>query len=208
MSRHLNRNMCRRPEAVKPQLLSRGDRAHPKASVADDSRAHERRHLIVGKLVRNRVNEIFRRNCVLRIAAVHCISRELGLVAKILLTAMAVRAGAIRFMQPGDAYAFPYGKAFCLGTEFFDRSHNLVAGNQRRFFRRKFALDHVQVGAANATQTFTRTSTSPRPGSGLSISLSRRGFVSIRPVALRIHAIMLGLDCNILSANQVGGQHT
>ena len=55
-------------------------------------------------------------------------------------------------MQPGDAYAFPHRKAFCLGTEFFDRSHNLVAGNQRRFFRRKFALNYVQVGAANATQ--------------------------------------------------------
>jgi hypothetical protein len=150
MPRYLNRNVCRRAETIKPQLLSCGNRAHPKAAVANDSRAHQWRHLLIGKLVGDYVNEILWRKRVFRIAAIHCISRELGRIAQIFLAAMTVCAGAISLVQPGNPDTLPHRKAFRLRAEFFDRSDYLVARNQRRFYRRKFTLDHVQVSAANA----------------------------------------------------------
>jgi hypothetical protein len=71
------------------------------------------------------------------------------MIAEILLTGAAVLAALVRAVKPRNTHPsapLETGRAL---ADFFDHSYDLVPRDYRRLFGRQFALDHVQIGAAN-----------------------------------------------------------
>ncbi len=129
--RYLNRNVRRRSESIKAQPPACFDAREPQRPEADDSRAKQRRGLLIGKAFRNRINKIFGGDNKFRVAAIHAIAREQRSVAKIFRPGPAVFACSVRSMQPGNANAGADPKAPRVLPLPLDNAHNLVAGNHR-----------------------------------------------------------------------------
>src|SRR5439155_12016976 len=151
----LNRHVRRCAEAVKSQASARFDPGEPQRPEPDDSCAEQRRGLFIRESCWNGVHEIFRRNDVFRIAAIGTVAREHRVIAKIFRVCLAIFAGSIRPMKPGNANAVADLEAPCVLPLPLDNTHDLVARNHRRFARRQFSFDHVQVGPAHAAGAHT-----------------------------------------------------
>ena len=104
--------------------------------------------MLVGKLLRDRIDKVFGCNRILRVAAIHGIASEGGVVAKILRTGAAEFTGAVGMMQPGNADTCAKRKPACTGTEFLDHANDLVSRDYGRFPRCEFSFNDVQVGPA------------------------------------------------------------
>src|SRR5215472_9708999 len=150
MARDLDRYMRRSSKTIEPQSPSRLDFREPQRPKSNDPRAQKWCSLFVRISFRNRINEILRRNDVLRKATVHGIAREFRRVTQILRARSAVFTRSIRFVQPRYSDALPDAKALGALSQFLDRADYLVPGNHRRFPRWQFAFNHVQVRPANA----------------------------------------------------------
>lgn len=98
-----------------------------------------------------RKNKIGSRGGVLRIAAVDGVAREDRPIAKILVSAPAIRATSIRAAKPRHADAQPRGQF--LGRTLHNFPDDLVAGNHLLAQRRQLAFNDMQVRAAHATRT-------------------------------------------------------
>jgi hypothetical protein len=84
------------------------------------------------------------------VAAVAGVAGELGMVAKILAPVLAIGAMPAGVGEPGNPDPFADGEAFDAGAEPLDETDDLVAGNDRQPLVGQLAVDHVQIGAANA----------------------------------------------------------
>ena len=98
----------------------------------------------------NRIDEGFRRDQIVGIAAIDRPARELREVAEILAAAQTVFANTAGAVQPrhADPRAFPElsgGRSVV-----FNRADHLMARDHVRFANRKFPFDDVQVRAAHA----------------------------------------------------------
>ncbi len=153
--RHLNRHVRRRAEAIKAQASARFDPGKPQRPEPDDSCTEQRRSLFIGEFCWNSVDEIFRRNDVFRITAIHAVAREHRVVAKIFRARPAIFATPIGAVQPGDANAVADPKPPRVLSSLLDNTHDLMPRNHRRFARRQFSFNHMQISSAHAAGAHT-----------------------------------------------------
>jgi hypothetical protein len=131
----------------------RPPRSYPgnaKAAKSYDSGAEQRRGLLVRETFPKGIHEILGRDDKFSIAAVHGVTRECGVIAKIFHPREAIFASLVRAVQPGDTHARAERKTPGTLAGFCDDADNLMPGNYRRFARRQFSFDHVKIGATNA----------------------------------------------------------
>jgi hypothetical protein len=149
MAGDLNRDMRRRAEAVEPEARPGADFGEPETPKAYDAGAKQGGRLEIGERRRQFVYESFRGGGVFGVAAVYCPSGELGIVAKVLATALAEFASAAGSVQPGNAYSRTFGDCACARSMRLDYADDLVAGNDARLANGKLTLRNVQVCAAH-----------------------------------------------------------
>src|SRR5205823_14057057 len=89
-------------------------------------------------------------NDVFCITAIRAVAREHRVVTKIFRVCLAILAGSIRPMKPGDADAVADREAPCVLPLSLTNTHNLSSWNHGRFARRQFSSDHIQIGSAHA----------------------------------------------------------
>src|SRR6266480_6866320 len=152
---HLNRNVRRCSETIKAEASTRFDPGEPQRPEPDDSRAEQRCGLFIWKFCWNGVDEILRCNDVFCITAIRAVAREHRVVTKIFRVCLAILAGSIRPMKPGDADAVADPEAPCVLPLSLDNTDNLVAWNHGRFAQRQFSLDHMQIGSAHSACAHT-----------------------------------------------------
>src|SRR5258708_3608284 len=117
---------------------------------SDDPGAEQRRGLLIGELVRNRVDEILRRDDVVGIASVDGIAGELGIIAEVFFPGATILAAAVGAIQPGNADARAKRVSSGAGAALLDCADSLMARRNRGPARRQLAFDDVQVGTANS----------------------------------------------------------
>src|SRR5260370_38739041 len=103
MPRYLNRHVRRCTEAIKAQSRARFNAGEPQRPEPDDSCAKQRRGLFIGKSLCNRIDKILRRNDIFGISAVHAVTGERRIVAKIFRAGAAIFTSPDGLMQPGNS---------------------------------------------------------------------------------------------------------
>src|SRR5208337_717927 len=147
----LDRKMRRGAEAEQSHPLSGFDSGHAKTAEADDSGAQQRRGMQIVEGCGKTKNEIGAGERVFGVPAVQAVSGECRRIAEVLHVAPAVPASPVGAADPRDAYASSNRELSC--GAFDDFSDDLVARNQLLAARSKFALDDMQIGAADTTGT-------------------------------------------------------
>src|SRR5262249_21401954 len=109
------------------------------------------RGLLIAEGFGNRVDEISRGDGVFCVTAVDQPSGERGVLAKVLFAFTAVFAHAASLMQPRDTYAVADLESRHARPELLDAPDDLMAGNNGQNLSRQFTFDHMQIGAADAT---------------------------------------------------------
>ncbi len=150
VQRHLDGDVGGSAKSVEAQLAARLDPRKAQTAKANDSGTKQGSSLLVGKLLRDGIDKVFRRNSILRVPAVHGITSEGGMVAKIFRPRAAEFAGAIGVMQPGNPHPCADGKPACARAELLNHADDLVSRNHGRFLRDELPFNHVQVGPAHA----------------------------------------------------------
>ena len=147
-------------------------------AIADQSRAQQRRSLDVAERAVDGKAEPRVGDGVLGVATVDVIAGESRAVAQILAPGRAVPARAARPAEPGDADAFPDADRLHPGSGLDHLTDDLVARDQRQLRMGQLAVDHVQVGAAQAARAdldqHLSTRGLRRGGSALAQSATRR----------------------------------
>src|SRR5260370_24080585 len=147
--RHLNGYVRRRAEAIEAQPSASLQLAMAETTESDDPSAQQRRCLLIGKLVRNRVDEILRRDYILGVASVDGIAGELRMLAQVLFTGATIFATAVGTIQPRNADARPKRVSSGAGAALFDYADGLMARRNRGPARSQLAFDDVQVRPAD-----------------------------------------------------------
>ena len=122
---------------------------HPERTVADQPGAQQRRRLGVGEIVREREAVAPVGQQVLGIAAVEGIAGEARRRAEVLLAGPAEAAVAAGPAEPGHAHASPFLEILDTVAPGRDPADHLVARHQGQLGLGEFAVDHVQIGAAD-----------------------------------------------------------
>jgi hypothetical protein len=132
--------------------------------ITDQSRAKQRRNFDVVVTLRQMKAVSCIRNGELGVTAIEGVTGKARVIAKVLPAGSAIRAIAIGPAKPRDSHAIADcegGSGLCAATvrtlrslphsfaDFFDSSDNLVPENQWQLRIGQFAVDHVEVGAAN-----------------------------------------------------------
>src|SRR5581483_1173144 len=143
--------MCGRTEAEQPDTFALLDACHAQAAKTDDACAQQRRGVQIVKLVGKRKHKVGTGEGELAVASGNGISGESWRVAEVFESLLAVRTGTIGAAEPRDAHAGAVWKI--VAGAIHDLAHNLVTGNEAQLFRRKFAFDDMQVGAAHPTRS-------------------------------------------------------
>ncbi len=150
--RDLNAQVRARAEAVQPQPLAMLQIRQADRAVADDPRAEHRRDFHVAEAFRDGDGVVFVRGDVLGIAAVGGVAREQRRVAQVFLPVLAVDAGLVGPVQPGDADAVARLEARRARAERVDHADDLVSGDDRQLRIGKLTLNDVQIGMADAAR--------------------------------------------------------
>ena len=144
----LRDDMRRRAEAVNSKI-PRVFR-HFQRTPADQSRAQQRRQ-------RSRVRDLWQGKAeggigcdMRRIAAVARVACEDGMVAKIFAIAGAIGAAAASPAEPGNADPLAKRKAMRFRAHRLDHADDLMTRRDRRMDMGKFAVDDMQIRAADA----------------------------------------------------------
>ena len=151
MAQHLRDDVRARAEAVEPDAL--GVARHPQRAVADQPGAQQRRGLVVGIAVGDREAEALVGDGALGVAPVDVVAREARPLAEVLAAASgssaqrrrSSRATARRRGRPGRNARRPRPPPAT-------RPDDLVARHERQLRPVELAVDHVQVGAADAAR--------------------------------------------------------
>src|SRR5207249_3117118 len=83
------------------------------------------------------------------VTAVDVVAGKTCAIAKIFATGTAELTFATGPAQPWNADPVALAKLFYIASDFFDTSHDFVSGNQRQLRLRQFAIDNVEIGAAD-----------------------------------------------------------
>jgi hypothetical protein len=103
----------------------------------------------IGCAFGERVDEILMSGHEFGVTAIHHPAGENGLLAEIFATRAAELAGSIGVVQPGDSDARALREPRGAGASLDDHADRLVPRRDGRFALLQFALDHVQIGAAD-----------------------------------------------------------
>src|SRR5438309_5187296 len=131
--RYLDGDVGGGTKSIEAQFVPRLNSGESQAAESDDSGAEERGGLLVRELLRDGIDKVLRRNNVLSVTAVHGITCEGRIVAKIFGAALTEFAGTIGAVQPGNSYTRAHGKPACASPQLFNKADNLVTGNNGRF---------------------------------------------------------------------------
>ena len=158
----LDRDVARGAEAVDPQPRAGPvvEAAATQAAIADDPGAQQRRDLLVGEVLRQRIDEVRGGRHVFGEPAVACPPGELGSLAEVLAPPRAKAAHTAGAVQPRDTDAF---------ARRLDDPDDLVPGDHRRATYRQLPLDYVQVGPADTAGADVDQQVSVRGFGGLDI---------------------------------------
>jgi len=126
---------------------------HDKRTPADQACAKQRcdRDVVAGFAERKAIAGI--RDEMRGKAAVARVAGEARTVAQILPAAPAIGTFATRVTEPGNADAFADLQVHDTGAKRVHAADHLMAGNNRIGDFRQFAVDDMQIGAANAAGT-------------------------------------------------------
>ena len=146
--RHLGHDVGRRAEAVdsEPLPLTR----HDQRTVADESGAEQRRRLKVGVPLRKGKTETMVGHGVLGEAAIYLITGKPGCIAEVFLVAAAVSAVAAGPAEPRDTDPVSLLKPLHSFTDPGNPADHLMSGHQRQLRLVQFAVNDMEVGAADA----------------------------------------------------------
>jgi hypothetical protein len=146
--RDLRQDVGGSTETVEPERapLAR----HAVAAPADQPGAQERRRLDVVGWSRQRKAEPRVGDSVRGVAAVARVTREQRRIAEIFPAAAAIGARLTGVPEPGHAHALAQRKTFDVSAERRHAPDDLVAWHDRQFRIRQLAVDHMQVGPADA----------------------------------------------------------
>ena len=124
--------------------------AEPQRAIADQPRAQQRRRLQVGIALGDRKAVALVGDRVLGVAAVELIAGEAGALAQVLPARAAVAALAVGPPQPRDPDPLPGREALGPLPRRLDRADDLMSDDQGQLRLAQVAVDHVEVGAADA----------------------------------------------------------
>ena len=132
-----------------------------KRSIANDSRAKQRRGLQIAKYLRNQVRKILANHRILRVTSIRVPAAEPGELAKIFPPARTIFTFSAGRSQPCDTHALADLQAPATLAQFFHDPHGLMSRHDKFFMLRQLSFDHVQIGpadraAAHLQQNFTR----------------------------------------------------
>ncbi len=147
IARYLGDDMCGGAEAIDAQAFAVA--GFDQAAIADQPGAKQRRGFGVAIDIGDGQAEALVGDGVLGVTAVDGVAGKLGIVAEIFLAILAIRTSAAGPAQPGDADAvadFKLNDAIAPLRHFAD---DLMAEDERQFGLRQFAVDNVQIGAAD-----------------------------------------------------------
>ena len=150
-ARHLGNDVRGRAEAVKADFLAVA--GHSQRAPADQSRAQQRRRRHIGSHVVAAVgqpnHETGVGNDMAGIAAVARVAGKERLVAQVFPAFAAVPAMAASSAEPGNADAHAVREPSDAAADGVDPADDFVAGHDGEFWIRQFAVDDMEVGAAN-----------------------------------------------------------
>jgi hypothetical protein len=124
------------------------------------------------------------RSC--RKAAITRVSCEERTIAQIFAAAATIEVDAARMAEPWNSDTFADARPLDASPYRVDAAYNHVAWNDRQHWIRQFAIDDMEVGAANVTRI------SPGPGNRSGNSVHSSG----APSALSTIACIAALDFN------------
>ena len=150
VSRGLEHEVARRPEAGEPQGLPVAKAREPERSPADGPGAEKRCGLGVGKNLRDGVGKGLGDGHVLGVPAVCVTPRGPETGAEVFVAAEAVATGPAGRKDPGNPHSRPDGETLRPGAILHDPADNLVARDDRKPGRGGSPLDLVELRVAHA----------------------------------------------------------
>ncbi len=126
--------MGRGTEAEQAYTLSRFDPGNAQAAKANDARTEQRSRVEIVERCGQREDKVSARQCVLRIAAGNAVTSEYWRVAEIFAALATIWTRAVSTSKPGDTNARTHTQVG--GCTVDDLTHDLMAGNHSRQFRR------------------------------------------------------------------------
>jgi len=150
IQRHLGDDVGRTTESVNAQALplTRAD----ERTVSDQSRAKQWSCFDIRIHFRNRDAESFVRNREIGVAAVEGVAGEPRLHAKIFSARAAVRTYFVGPAKPGHAHALSDAQTRHTFAQSRHLANNLVAEDQWKLRIGQFAVNDVQIGAADGAR--------------------------------------------------------
>src|SRR5688572_12639654 len=153
MACDLNGDVSRRAKPIDAEPAAgtlSGEAGKPQGTKADNPRAQQRRGFLVAETLGDGIDEIGRRDYLLRIAPVDQPACKVRLFAQILFAVPAIIANPAGSMQPGDADSIADLVVRDGHADFPDSADHLMAGDDREDRSRQFAFDDVEVRPAYA----------------------------------------------------------
>ncbi len=165
IARQLRQDMRGSAEAVEADPLAFS--GEPQCAVPDEAGTEQRRCLHVAVAGIDREAKALIGDGQLGIAAIDLIAGEASPVAQILMTGAAILAYPAGPAEPRHADPVADLEAIDLRALFDDGADDLVAGDQRQLCLGQFAVDDMQIGAAQCAgaylqQQLSRTGTRRR----------------------------------------------
>jgi len=136
-----------RAESVEPKPNRVAN--HSQGSIADQPGAKQRRATCVVKAIRQRKTETRVGNSPFCITAVYRVAGKARSIAEILLSRSTIETLAAGPAQPGNPDPLTDFQSLNTFSRRRDASDNLVSGNKRTFWLRKFSIDDMQVRPAS-----------------------------------------------------------
>ena len=145
--------MRRRAETVEAKRFAFA--SHDEGSPADQPGAEQRREFLIRPMFAERKRIMRVGNRVCGVATVARIAREDGIIAEIFVARQAKWAMAAGMAEPRNADALAKVKMCDIGADRIDPSDDLMSRNNRQFRIGQFAIDDMEIGAADAASADT-----------------------------------------------------
>jgi hypothetical protein len=193
VAQDLDRQMGRRTEAEERHALAGLDLGPAQRAVADRARAQQRRRGDVVELIGQMNREVLGDGDRLGVTTVHRPTRELGVLAEVLVAAPAVSAHAVGPVQPAHADAFGGMQPRAAFAQRVHHADDLMPGHDRQPRQVELPGDDVQIGAAAGAHADLQANLArPRIGRVAIDELERRGANRSGTLQhLRLHLVLL-----------------
>ena len=185
-SKHIHRNSTRAKlqwqdaPTLQIRITRRSLRLHSRnsqTSKTDNTRAQQGCDVQIIQRLRQRIHKIRPRHRILRIAAIHAVSRECRRVAKVLFFIAAIPACTIHTPHPGHPTRIPQAISGGPGNYFTD---NLMPGISA-WRNGGNSRSRICKSVRHTPQARTRSSTCPGSACGFATSSIRKGRSAIFP---------------------------